>query len=66
YEKAELAGVPAEALHGIEDMMSAKEIYLQTSFEKIKEQYGTVAAFIHDGIGVSTQEINDLKKIYLL
>jgi protein-tyrosine phosphatase len=47
-------------------MMSEKEIYLQTSFEKIKEQYGTVAAFIHDGIGVSTQEINDLKKIYLL
>lgn len=66
YKKAELAGVPAEALHGIEDMMSAKEIYLQTSYEQIKENYGTVEQFIHEGIGISTNEIKDLQKIYLL
>lgn len=66
YKKAELAGVSADAIHGIEDMMTAKEIYLQTSFDQIKENYGTVMAFIHEGIGVSRQEINDLQKIYLL
>lgn len=66
YKKAELAGLPAESLHGIEDMMSAKEVYLQTSFEQIKEHYGTVAQFIHEGIGVSAPEIKDLQKIYLL
>ena len=66
YKKAELAGVPTEALHGIEDMMSAKEVYLQTSFEQIKENYGTVEQFIHEGIGLSTHEIYDLQKIYLV
>lgn len=66
YQKAEQAGVPTEALHGIEDMMSAKEAYLETSFNLIKQQYGTVTQFLQDGIGVSQQEIKDLQKIYLL
>lgn len=66
YQKAEKAGVPADSLEGIADMMSAKKEYLQTSFKLIKEHYGTMNNFIHDGIGVTKQEIKDLKKIYLL
>ncbi|MBU5584022.1 tyrosine-protein phosphatase, partial [Enterococcus sp. S181_ASV_20] len=66
YQKAEKAGVPADSLNGIEDMMKAKKEYLQTSFKLIKEQYGTMNNFIRDGIGVTKQEIKDLKKIYLL
>lgn len=66
YKKAVNAGVPAESLTGIEDMMSAKKAYLQTSFKLIKEHYGTMMNFIHEGIGVTKQEIEDLKKIYLL
>lgn len=66
YQKAEKAGVPADSLNGIEDMMKAKKEYLQTSFKLIKEQYGTINNFIRDGIGVTKQEIKDLKKIYLL
>jgi protein-tyrosine phosphatase len=46
--------------------MKAKKEYLQTSFKLIKEQYGTMNNFIRDGIGVTKQEIKDLKKIYLL
>lgn len=66
YNKAEHAGVPANALRGIEDMMTAKEAYLQTSFDQIKEHYGSVSEFIQKGIGVTQGEMNDLQKIYLL
>ncbi|MEG0373581.1 MAG: tyrosine-protein phosphatase, partial [Enterococcus sp.] len=66
YKKAEHAGVPANALHGIEDMMTAKEAYLQTSFDQIKEHYGSVSEFIQTGIGVTQGEMDDLQKIYLL
>lgn len=66
YKKAEHAGFPANALHGIEDMMTAKEAYLQTSFDQIKEHYGSVSEFIQTGIGVTQGEMDDLQKIYLL
>lgn len=66
YQKAEQAGVPSNALHGIEDMMLAKEEYMQTSFDEIKKHYGTIDQFINEGIGVSPQEIKDLQKIYLI
>ncbi|MDT2596618.1 tyrosine-protein phosphatase [Enterococcus dongliensis] len=66
YQKAKRAGSSSEALIGIDAMMVAKELYLQTSLQQINEHYGTVEQFIHEGIGVSAQEIKDLQKIYLL
>lgn len=66
FEAAKAAGVSEEDIHGINDVMSAKEEYLQTSYGLIKEHYGTVEQFITDGIGVSKQEINDLRKLYLI
>lgn len=66
YQKARLSGVQEAALFGIKDMMAAKEIYLQTSFDLIERHYGTVSEFIQTGIGVTKQELKDLQKIYLL
>lgn len=66
FDAARAAGVSEDDIHGISDVMSAKEEYLQTSYGLIKEHYGTVDQFIKDGIGVSQQEIKDLQKLYLL
>ncbi len=65
-QQARQAGVTEEMLYGINDMMTAKQEYLQTSFNLISEQYGDVDQYLRVGIGLSKQDIKDLRQLYLV
>ncbi|GCF93349.1 phosphatase [Enterococcus florum] len=65
-EQAIQAGVPESLLHGVDDMMTARLEYLQTSYDQIHQQYGDVVNFLKQGIGLSNGDIQDLQKLYLV
>jgi protein-tyrosine phosphatase len=47
------------------DMLQAKKVYLDTTFDTIKQQYGSIDNFLRTQIGLDDQKIATLKKKFL-
>ena len=55
---AALAQLPQPAIAAL---MGTRPIYLETAFDEMTKQYGSVDAYIKDGLGVSEEEIAALR-----
>ena len=53
------------AAHSMNLLLSARKCFLEAAFEEIDSVYGGTEAFLHDGLGISDEEIQRLREIYL-
>jgi len=52
-------------INGIRGFMIADKSYLNAAFEALEEEYGSFENYVHDGLGLTNQDIVLLKKYYL-
>lgn len=64
-QKAKESGASEKVIKGMGDMMGARPEYLDRSFAMIQQHYGDVENFLLEGIGVTNNELKDLRKLYL-
>lgn len=50
---------------GIRGFMIADEIYLKAAFDALEVEYGSFENYVHNGLGLTDQDIECLKKYYL-
>lgn len=62
---AKKQGAPELLVNGIEALMKADEAYLNESYTAAREHYGSLTNYAKEGLGFTTGEISDLKKLYL-
>lgn len=58
-------GITAAQVAGVRDLMSVYPEYLETAWTTINELAGSLSGYLHDYLQLSSQDITDLKKIYL-
>jgi len=59
---AMLAMLPEEAVAAL---MGTRRVYLEAAFDEMTQRYGSVEAYISDGLGVSEQDLEMLRAHYL-
>ncbi|MDR2977168.1 MAG: tyrosine-protein phosphatase [Streptococcaceae bacterium] len=52
-------------LHVMKAMMEAREVYLNSAFEQVDKDFGDMTGYLKDGLGLSAEDLSDLKKMYL-
>jgi len=57
-----LASLPEEAVAAL---MGTRRAYLEAAFDEMTQEYGSVEAYIRDGLNVSEQDIQSLRATYL-
>ena len=54
------------AAHSLNLLLSARKYFLEAAFEEIDSVYGGTEAFLRDGLGISDEEIQRLREIYMV
>ena len=54
-----------QAVENITAMMEVRKNYLQTAYDTMEEQYGGVNGYLKKGLGLTNDDLNNLKEIYL-
>lgn len=57
--------LPARSQEAITTLFSAREDFLNAAKEEAERQYGDIKTYLHEGIGLSKQEIKQLRNILL-
>ena len=57
--------LPANSQEAITTIYSAKEDFLNAAKEQIESEYGSVQDYLKKGIGLSAEEIEELRSILL-
>ena len=65
-EAAKARGLKGEQLEALGMLMTVKREYLEAAFETIKEEYGDFNTYMKDGLEISEQEMEELRKEYLI
>ncbi|MGH1661939.1 tyrosine-protein phosphatase [Enterococcus avium] len=54
-----------QAVENITAMMEVRKNYLQTAYDTMEEQYGGVNGYLKKGLGLTNDDLKNLKEIYL-
>ena len=54
------------AAHSLNLLLSARKFFMEAAFEEIDKVYGGTDGFLRDGVGISDEEIQRLREIYLI
>lgn len=57
-----LAMLPEASINAL---MGTRRIYIETAFDEMTQNYGSVEAYIKEGLGVSEQDLETLRVLYL-
>lgn len=55
-----------QAADGMKAVMEVRESYLNAAFDEIDKKYGSLDAFLKEGLGLTKSDINKLKSMYLV
>ena len=58
--------LPANSQEAITTIYSAKEDFLNAAKDQIESEYGSIQSYLEKGIGLSTEEIRQLRSILLI
>ncbi len=59
---AALAAMPPDAIAAL---MGTRRVYLESAFEEMRQRYGSVEAYIRNGLKVSDADLRQLRDLYL-
>lgn len=54
-----------QAVENITAMMEVRKNYLQTAYDTMEKQYGGVNGYLKKGLGLTNDDLKNLKEIYL-
>ena len=63
-KEAQSKGASAFMLAGIKEVLAAREDYLAESYGAIQTHYGDMTGFLHQGLGLSKQDLSDFRQLY--
>ncbi|EUJ46178.1 protein-tyrosine phosphatase, C-terminal part [Listeria rocourtiae FSL F6-920] len=54
-----------KVMAGMKAVLDVRPSYLNAAFDEINAKYGSIEAFLKEGLGLTNQDIKALKKMYL-
>lgn len=60
-----MKGAGEKAQEAMRALLEVRPSYIEAAFEQMEQDYGSVEGYLTKGLGLSQQDLQQLKKLYL-